>query len=106
MAEQQPIDRQQNRMSLRETLGSRFQSLRGLRSRERKSSQDGPASKDRPASNAGPTVLSPRSREGALLVPSERSELAKLHLSFSAVCCCFTSCLCPCMDRQLFPGQP
>lgn len=65
MAEQQPAEKQLSRMSLREQLGSRFQSLRSIRSRERRRSQDAPASKDGKSSQHGPTVMSPRSREGA-----------------------------------------
>ena len=65
MAEQQPAEKQLSRMSLREHLGSRFHSLRSLRSRERRGSQDAPACKDGKSSQHGPTVMSPRSREGA-----------------------------------------
>lgn len=69
MSEQQPIDSQASRMSLREQLGSRFQSLRGLRSRDRSKSHEAPASKDRPSSGHGPGVMSPRSREGTRSSP-------------------------------------
>ena len=64
MAEQQPLDTQLSRMSIREQLGSRFQSLRGLRSRDRTKSQDAPVGKEKPTSNNGPAVMSPRSRKG------------------------------------------
>jgi len=63
MAEQKPSEKHLSRTSLREQLGSRFQSLRALRSRDRTKSVS-PASKDGPSSNHGPTVMSPRSREG------------------------------------------
>ena len=66
MVDQQPVEKQLSRMSLREHLGSRFQSLRALRSRDRRRSHDAPASKDGPSSQHGPTVMSPRSREGEL----------------------------------------
>lgn len=59
MSEQQ-LDRQASRLSLREQIGSRLQSFRGSRVRERKRSQDEPAIK----SPKGPEALSPRSREG------------------------------------------
>ena len=64
MADEQPAEKQLSRMSLREQLGTRFQSLRALRSRERRRSHDAPASKDGQSSQHGPTVMSPRSREG------------------------------------------
>ena len=83
MADQQPAEKQLSRMSLREQLGSRFQSLRALRSRERRRSHDAPASKDGQSSQHGPTVMSPRSREGrnthTLPVPGAPS----LYLSLS-----------------------
>lgn len=60
MSEQQ-LDRQASRLSLREQLGSRLQSFRASRGRERKRSQDEAVSLPK-----GPEVMSPRSREGVL----------------------------------------
>ena len=79
MAEEQPPDRQLSRMSIREQLGSRFQSLRGLRSRERTKSQDAPAGKQKPTSSNGPAVMSPRSRKGQLAIHSCLQRTLRLH---------------------------
>ena len=56
----QPLDRQTSRLSLREQLGSRLQSFRATRGKERKRSQDDAVS----AAPKGPEVMSPRSRAG------------------------------------------
>ena len=73
MAEQPPpkVEEQTRRPSLRQRLGSKLQSLRVPNARERRHSstqEDGTAaSAERSSSGALPTVMSPRSREGALL---------------------------------------
>ena len=55
------LDRQSSHLSLREQLVSRLQSLRGTRGKERKKSQDDAPSQ---SERSGPTIMSPRSREG------------------------------------------
>ena len=79
MVEEQPLDRQLSRMSIREQLGSRFQSLRGLRSRERTKSQDSSVGKEKPTSNNGPAVMSPRSRKGQNLTLCCLQRPLRLH---------------------------
>ena len=86
MAEEQPSDRQLSRMSIREQLGSRFQSLRGLRSRERTKSQDAPVGKEKPTSNNGPAVMSPRSRKGQRVIHSCFQRPLRLHHNASSCC--------------------
>lgn len=62
----QPLDRQTSRLSLREQLGSRLQSFRAFRGKDRKRSQDDAVS----AAPKGPEFMSPSSR--AALARSKR----------------------------------
>ncbi|CAL8467285.1 g6822 [Coccomyxa elongata] len=72
----QPLDRQTSRLSLREQLGSRLQSFRASRGKERKRSQDDAVS----AAPKGPEVMSPRSR--AALARSKQEALDALPADY------------------------